>query len=66
MRRLSVFLLLLTVYTSIISCQKESADVQLSPLTEYYPLQVGNSFTYRLDSTVYLAFGSTVATELHG
>jgi hypothetical protein len=46
----------------VLSCQKQTADMQLPPLTDYYPLQAGNSFTYRLDSTVYLEFGSTVAT----
>ncbi len=50
------------VAVNIISCKKESVDLKLTPLTEYFPLQVGNSFTYRLDSTVYLSFGTTVAT----
>jgi hypothetical protein len=62
MRQLFLFLLSLVFSISIISCKKESAVVQLAPLTDYFPLQVGNSYTYRLDSTVYLAFGTTVAT----
>src|SRR3954453_14431150 len=62
MRHLFVFLLSLVFSISIISCNKESADVQLATLTDYYPLQVGNSYTYRLDSTVYLAFGTAMAT----
>lgn len=62
MRHLLVFLLFLLFSISVISCKKESANVQLAPLAGYYPLQVGNSYTYRLDSTVYLAFGTTIAT----
>jgi hypothetical protein len=62
MRQLFVFLVFLSFSTGIISCKKESADIQLAPLTDYYPLQVGNSYTYRLDSTVYLSFGSIITT----
>jgi hypothetical protein len=62
MRHLLVFLLSLVFSICIISCKKELADVQLAPLTNYYSLQVGNSYTYRLDSTVYLAFGTSIAT----
>src|SRR3954462_6473101 len=62
MRHILVVLLFLLFSIIVISCKKESADIQLAPLTDYYPLQVGNSYTYRLDSTVYLAFGTTVAT----
>lgn len=62
MRRLFVFFLLFILVVSIVSCQKESENVQLTPLTDYYPVQVGNSYTYRLDSTLYVAFGTDVIT----
>ena len=62
MRYFFVYFTLLILAANITSCQKQSADVQLTPLTDYYPLQVGNSYTYRLDSTVYLAFGTNEAT----
>src|SRR3954470_14147236 len=62
MRHILVVFLFLLFSIIVTSCKKESADVQLAPLTDYYPLQVGNSYTYRLDSTVYLAFGTSVAT----
>ena len=62
MRHLLVFLIFLVFSTSIISCKKETADVKLPPLNDYYPLQVGNSYTYRLDSTIYIAFGTAIST----
>lgn len=42
------------------SCKKESKDIfNTDPIDTYYPLQVGKYITYRLDSTVYLPFGTT-------
>ncbi len=61
MRRYSFFYLLMLA-AGIISCKKESAAVPFATLAGYYPLQVGNAYTYRLDSTIYLSFGTIVST----
>lgn len=45
------------------SCTKTTETYQTDPLSVYVPLQVGKYITYRLDSTVFTAFGST--TEVH-
>src|ERR1700694_2213362 len=39
------------------SCKKND-KFSSTPLTEYYPLQVGKYITYRLDSTIFINFGS--------
>ncbi len=39
-------------------CKKQSETLPLSSLESYYPLQTGKYFIYRLDSTLYLSFGS--------
>lgn len=41
------------------SCKKESQTYQTEPIAAYYPLEVGKYITYKLDSTVYLPFGTT-------
>ena len=59
---------LLRVLTAIIivvvlfGCNKQSEVLPLSSLPDYYPLQTGKRFIYRLDSTLYLSFGSAVQT----
>lgn len=41
-------------------CSKQSETLPLSSTMNYYPLQIGKHFIYRLDSTLYLSFGSSV------
>jgi hypothetical protein len=43
----------------LFNCKKQSETLPLSPVSSYYPLQTGKRFIYRLDSTIYLSFGST-------
>ena len=47
------------ICVGIASCEKESENLGLPPISSYYPLQVGKSITYKLDSTVYLNLGTT-------
>ena len=47
----------------LFGCSKQSETLPLSPLTDYYPLQTGKRFIYRLDSTLYLSFGSAVVVK---
>jgi hypothetical protein len=50
---------ILILFITIISCTKETANLELPTISTYYPLQVGKSITYKLDSTVYLNLGTT-------
>jgi hypothetical protein len=45
---------------SLIACEKETETLNYSSLTDYYPLQVGRTLTYRLDSTVIPPFGTSL------
>ena len=36
------------------SCKKETETLTLEVIKDYYPLQIGQTITYKLDSTVYL------------
>jgi hypothetical protein len=47
----------------LFSCGKKNEIFQTEPLSDYIPLAVGKSITYRLDSTVFTAFGRV--TEIH-
>lgn len=54
-------LFLLLVITSALifnACKKSTDDFKLTPVTEYYPLQVGKYITYNLDSTIFINFGT--------
>ncbi len=59
MRRLFVFFIMLLPAVGMIACKKESAVLMQFSLNDYYPLQVGKCFFYRLDSIVYISFGTT-------
>lgn len=57
-----------TVFVSIFlfaffSCKKETEILQTASLTDYYPLKVGKSYLYRLDSTVPASFGSSLVVK---
>ena len=51
-----LFLLLLSG-ALIAGCSKQNELLKLTPLSDYYPLQVGKYITYNLDSTVFINFG---------
>lgn len=46
------FLIAMAVFWS--GCSKETEELRVTPVHEYYPLEVGKYMTYRLDSTVYV------------
>src|SRR5215216_3501311 len=47
----------------IFSCGGKDLDYQSEPLSSYFPLTVGKSITYRLDSMVFTQFNRV--TEIH-
>ena len=53
------FYLFVIVISGLIlnSCAKQNEILNLIPLSDYYPLQVGKYITYNLDSTVFINFG---------
>lgn len=51
-----------SIIVSVVLCMvlvacKKMETLSYPPLSDYYPLQVGKTFTYRLDSTIRLPFG---------
>lgn len=62
--KMNQFLVLGAIITIFFTaCKKESADFKTVQIAEYSPLQTGKSITYRLDSLVFVSFGSSVATH---
>lgn len=53
-----LFFCFLSAFFLITGCAKQSATVSLPALTDYYPLQTGRVFIYRLDSSVIPFSGS--------
>ncbi len=45
------------------ACNKENENFQTAQIETYAPLQAGKFITYRLDSLVFISFGSTAATH---
>src|SRR3982751_1982747 len=41
-------------------CSKQSAEISLPTLSDYYPLQTGHVLIYRLDSSLMPLFGSNL------
>ena len=54
---------ILMIFIGATSCEKVSDNLALPTISSYYPLEVGKSITYKLDSTVYLNLGTT--KEVH-
>src|SRR4030095_16352515 len=44
-------------------CSKESETLPTASIADYYPLEIGTSVTYRMDSTVFVNLNST--EEIH-
>lgn len=60
MRLLKAMPCLLLTFLAVLSCRKESESLSPLPPAEYYPLRVGQSLVYRLDSTLYVSFGTRI------
>lgn len=55
------YLVLLTIILS--SCSKQSETLNSPALKDYYPMTVGKTFIYRMDSTVPASFGSVLLVK---
>ncbi len=58
MNAFKIYIIILAVTIQATSCKKESEDIINEPISSYYPIQIGNSITYLLDSTIYMNFGT--------
>lgn len=58
MREIKIYTFLLLPILIISSCKKEIQQITSEPISSYYPLKIGNSISYKLDSTVYINFGT--------
>ncbi len=56
--RLSFLFTGIVCISTLFGCKKQTDTLPLSSAASYLPLQTGKRFIYRLDSTVYLSFGS--------
>jgi hypothetical protein len=55
---------ILAAFPSILfSCTRKIEEFQSEPLSDYIPLQTGKYITYRIDSTVFPNFGTSIATH---
>ncbi len=61
-KRLHLLTIILASFV-FLGCTRETEQFQTEHLSEYLPLQVGKYITYRLDSTVFLNFGTVTAVH---
>lgn len=61
MRKYGIAILSIILLTT--ACKDKSIILTSPPLSDYFPLIVGKSITYRLDSTVTTAFGVSLTTS---
>lgn len=60
MKRILNFIILILFFSS---CAKQNEILSIVPINELYPLAVGKTFFYRLDSTITISFGASLATR---
>ncbi|MGI8636315.1 MAG: hypothetical protein ACR2KZ_13030 [Segetibacter sp.] len=63
MKRIFLALIFLSSLLVFTGCAKETETLDTASLNEFYPLQVGKTFIYRLDSTVLASFGSALTLK---
>ena len=62
MKKFHIFLLATILCAALDSCKKENDQFSTIAISDYQPLQTGKYVTYRLDSLVYLSFGTRDTT----
>jgi len=55
-----IFFVLVAVSFAVISCSKKTEEFNTATVTDYFPLEVGRTLTYRLDSTIPAPFGTSL------
>jgi len=51
------------LFVFLLGCKKESEKLNTASMNDYFPLEVGKTFLYRLDSTVPVSFGAALAVK---
>lgn len=59
------YLCFLFIAAQMISCSKQTETLNIISAKDLYPMQVGRTFTYRLDSTVVATFGTSLQTTYY-
>jgi len=57
------YLLIIPVLMCIFSCKKTTEKLNIVSINDLYPIAVGKTFFYRLDSTVTASFGASLVTK---
>lgn len=65
MKEIKTYILIAVMALIIGSCKKENEILMNEKIGDFYPIQVGNSIIYQLDSTVYINFGSEKVVHSH-
>jgi hypothetical protein len=58
MKKIKPYIIIALLILIIGSCKKENEVLMHERIREFYPIEVGNSIIYQLDSTVFINFGS--------
>ncbi|MGI8951838.1 MAG: hypothetical protein ACR2FN_09675 [Chitinophagaceae bacterium] len=62
MQRFLFFLIIISFFVVISSCKKQTETPGYSLMSDYYPLNVGRTFIYKMDSTITAPFGASLFT----
>lgn len=63
MKKILPFICLTSLLFSLLACKKSTETLNPTPATEYFPLAVGKYITYKLDSLVFINFGTSSVTR---
>ncbi|HEX8460273.1 MAG TPA: hypothetical protein VF623_02540, partial [Segetibacter sp.] len=64
MKKIHASLVVVTLFSLVLlSCGKESETLSMASIKDYYPLQVGKTYLYRLDSTIPASFGTSLIVK---
>lgn len=63
MKKLTFPVFVIPLLFAMYGCKKESETLETASLTDYFPLEVGKTYLYRLDSTVPASFGSALIVK---
>ena len=59
MKRFFRYILIVSIFFTLASCSKQDEGIKTAPLSTYFPTEVGKYITYKLDSVVFLPFGTS-------
>ncbi len=63
MKKILPLILLVATVCTMTACEKETENFNPNPSTEYFPLSVGKYISYKLDSLVFINFGTSAVVR---